>query len=54
MKAKQTVRRLARAWIGSFRAAFPDVHMDIVELIAEADIDEVGIYHFSNGSIAST
>jgi predicted ester cyclase len=25
----------ARAWIGAFRTAFPDVHMDIVELIAE-------------------
>ncbi|MEW2354228.1 ester cyclase [Spirillospora sp. NPDC029432] len=25
----------ARAWIGAFRTSFPDVHMDIVELIAE-------------------
>jgi predicted ester cyclase len=27
----------ARRWITPFRAAFPDVHMQIVELIAEAD-----------------
>lgn len=27
----------ARTWIRTFRAAFPDVHMDIVELIAEGD-----------------
>jgi predicted ester cyclase len=25
----------ARDWIGAFRASFPDVHMEIVELIAE-------------------
>ncbi len=28
----------ARAWISPFRAAFPDVHMEVVELIAEADL----------------
>lgn len=27
----------ARRWIAPFRASFPDVHMEIVELIAEAD-----------------
>jgi predicted ester cyclase len=27
----------ARRWIGPFRASFPDVHMEIVELIAEGD-----------------
>jgi predicted ester cyclase len=27
----------ARRWITPFRAAFPDIHMQIVELIAEAD-----------------
>jgi predicted ester cyclase len=27
----------ARRWIAPFRASFPDVHMDVVELIAEAD-----------------
>lgn len=27
----------ARNWIAPFRASFPDVHMEIVELIAEAD-----------------
>ena len=27
----------ARRWIAPFRAAFPDVHMEIVELVAEAD-----------------
>jgi predicted ester cyclase len=27
----------AKRWIGAFRAAFPDVHMEIVELIAEDD-----------------
>jgi predicted ester cyclase len=27
----------AKRWIGAFRAAFPDVHMEIVELIAEGD-----------------
>jgi len=27
----------ARRWIGPFRASFPDVHMEIVELIAEDD-----------------
>ena len=27
----------AKRWIAPFRAAFPDVHMDIVELIAEGD-----------------
>ena len=27
----------AREWFGAFRASFPDVHMDVVELVAEAD-----------------
>ena len=27
----------ARRWITPFRASFPDVHMEIVELIAEGD-----------------
>jgi predicted ester cyclase len=27
----------ATEWIGAFRAAFPDVHMEIVELVAEGD-----------------
>ncbi|MPZ89881.1 MAG: hypothetical protein GEU81_17890 [Nitriliruptorales bacterium] len=27
----------ARRWIGPFRDAFPDVHMDIVALVAEGD-----------------
>jgi predicted ester cyclase len=27
----------ARQWIAPFRESFPDVHMDVVELIAEAD-----------------
>ena len=27
----------ARRWIASFRASFPDVHMEVVELIAEGD-----------------
>ena len=27
----------ARGWITPFRASFPDVHMEIVELIAEGD-----------------
>jgi predicted ester cyclase len=27
----------ARSWIAPFRASFPDVHMEVVELIAEAD-----------------
>lgn len=27
----------ARRWIASFRASFPDVHMDVVDLIAEGD-----------------
>jgi predicted ester cyclase len=29
--------RAARRWIEPFRASFPDVHMEIVELIAEGD-----------------
>jgi predicted ester cyclase len=29
--------RAARRWIAPFRASFPDVHMEIVELIAEGD-----------------
>ena len=28
---------VARRWITPFRASFPDVHMEIVELIAEGD-----------------
>ncbi|WP_395108361.1 ester cyclase [Actinomadura sp. SCN-SB] len=31
-----------RGWIGAFREAFPDVHMDIVELIAEPAPGAVG------------
>jgi predicted ester cyclase len=27
----------AKRWITPFRASFPDVHMEIVELIAEGD-----------------
>ena len=27
----------AREWFGAFRASFPDVHMDVVELVAEGD-----------------
>ena len=27
----------ARAWIGPFRASFPDVHMQVVDLVAEGD-----------------
>jgi predicted ester cyclase len=27
----------ARRWIAPFRASFPDVHMDIVDLVAEGD-----------------
>jgi predicted ester cyclase len=27
----------ARAWITPFRASFPDVHMEIIDLIAEGD-----------------
>jgi predicted ester cyclase len=27
----------ARAWIAPFRASFPDVHMQVVDLIAEGD-----------------
>jgi predicted ester cyclase len=26
-----------RAWIAPFRGSFPDVHMDVIELIAEGD-----------------
>jgi ketosteroid isomerase-like protein len=28
----------AKAWITPFRASFPDVHMEVIELIAEGDI----------------
>jgi predicted ester cyclase len=31
------VAEAARRWITPFRASFPDVHMEIVELIAEGD-----------------
>ena len=27
----------AKAWIAPFRASFPDVHMEVIELIAEGD-----------------
>jgi len=27
----------ARDWFGAFRASFPDMHMDVVELVAEGD-----------------
>ncbi len=27
----------ARDWFGAFRGSFPDVHMDIVELVADGD-----------------
>lgn len=27
----------AREWFGAFRGSFPDVHMDVVELVAEGD-----------------
>ena len=27
----------AREWFGAFRASFPDVHMDVVKLVAEGD-----------------
>ena len=27
----------ARDWFGAFRSSFPDVHMDVVELVAEGD-----------------
>ena len=30
--------RAARRWIEPFRRAFPDVHMDIVQLVAEDDV----------------
>lgn len=26
-----------KAWIGPFRASFPDVHMEVVDLVAEGD-----------------
>jgi predicted ester cyclase len=26
-----------KAWIGPFRTSFPDVHMDVVDLVAEGD-----------------
>ena len=29
--------RAARRWIAPFRASFPDVHMEVMELIAEGD-----------------
>jgi predicted ester cyclase len=29
--------RAAREWFGSFRTSFPDLHMEIVELISEGD-----------------
>lgn len=27
----------AREWFGAFRSSFPDLHMDLVELVAEGD-----------------
>jgi len=36
----------ARRWIEPFRASFPDVHMDVLELIAEGD-KVVGRFHCS-------
>ncbi len=44
----------ARRWITPFRASFPDVHMELVELIGEAD-KVVGRFtcsatHLGNGS----
>jgi predicted ester cyclase len=33
----QTLAAEARAWIAPFRASFPDVQMEVVELIAEGD-----------------
>jgi predicted ester cyclase len=32
-----TLARGARRWIAPFRASFPDVHMEVVDLIAEGD-----------------
>ena len=32
-----SLARAARRWIAPFRTSFPDVHMEIVELIAEDD-----------------
>ena len=32
-----TLARAARRWIAPFRASFPDMRMDIVDLIAEGD-----------------
>jgi hypothetical protein len=37
----------ARRWITPFRASFPDVHMEIVELIAEGDKVGRGGRHLS-------
>jgi predicted ester cyclase len=31
------VARAARRWIAPFRVSFPDVHMQVIELIAEGD-----------------
>jgi predicted ester cyclase len=31
------IAKAARGWIGPFRSAFPDFHMEIVDLIAEGD-----------------
>ena len=36
----------AREWITPFRAAFPDVHMEVVQLVAEDDT-VVGRFHCS-------
>jgi predicted ester cyclase len=31
------MEEFAREWFGAFRASFPDVHMDVVELVADGD-----------------
>ena len=33
----------AKAWIAPFRASFPDVHMEVVELIAEARLSDASL-----------
>jgi hypothetical protein len=39
--------RAAKGWIAPFRASFPDVHMEIVELIAEGDCIESRNHQFA-------